>query len=192
MHDDRTSLTLLERVRNQDQEAWQRLLYLYGPLVQYWCGKWGLQSADADDLQQDVFATIAHRLDSFRRDRPGDTFRGWLRVIAHRKFLDFCRKRKRLPATHLEGDLRSEAAATPDAEAMEDPPEEVHRLHCRALELLRSQFEERTWQAFWQCAVDGRAPADVAADMNMTSVGVRKAKSRVLHRLREELGEVLN
>ncbi len=192
MHDDRTSLTLLERVRNQDQQAWQRLVYLYGPLLQYWCGKWGLQSADADDLQQDVFSTIANRLDSFRRDRQGDTFRGWLRVIAHRKFLDFCRNRKRLPDTGPEGDLGSAAAATPDAEPMDDPPEEVHRLHRRALELVRSQFEERTWQAFWQCAVDGRSPADVAADMNMTSVGVRKAKSRVLHRLREELGEVLD
>jgi RNA polymerase sigma-70 factor (ECF subfamily) len=51
------------------------------------------------------------------------------------------------------------------------------------------EFEERTWQAFWRTAVDGRSAADVGAELGMTPGAVRVAKSRVLHRLREELGD---
>jgi RNA polymerase sigma-70 factor (ECF subfamily) len=62
-------------------------------------------------------------------------------------------------------------------------------LFLRGLDLIRGEFEERTWKAFWQTAVDGRTPREVALEMSMTSGAVRVAKSRVLQRLREELGD---
>ena len=64
------------------------------------------------------------------------------------------------------------------------------RLFARALELIRGEFEERTWTAFWRTAVEGQAAKDVAADLSMSPGAVRVAKSRVLHRLREELGDL--
>jgi RNA polymerase sigma-70 factor (ECF subfamily) len=76
-----TPLTLLERVRANDPEAWARLVALYRPLVLSWCTRAGVHAADAEDVAQEVFLAAAHALDHFRRDRPGDTFRGWLRVI---------------------------------------------------------------------------------------------------------------
>jgi RNA polymerase sigma-70 factor (ECF subfamily) len=57
---------------------------------------------------------------------------------------------------------------------------------------VRDEFEERTWQAFWLTAVEGRPADDVAADLGVSAAAVRKAKSRVLHRLKEELGELLD
>jgi RNA polymerase sigma-70 factor, ECF subfamily len=60
----------------------------------------------------------------------------------------------------------------------------------RALDMIRAEFEPRTWQAFWQTTIDDRAPKDVAADLGMSPGAVRVAKSRVLHRLREELGDL--
>jgi RNA polymerase sigma-70 factor (ECF subfamily) len=57
--------------------------------------------------------------------------------------------------------------------------------------MVRGEFEERTWQAFWQTVIGGRAPRDVAADLGMSPGAVRVAKSRVLHRLREELGDLM-
>ena len=185
-----TSHSLLQRARGQDQEAWCRLVYLYSPLVHYWCVHWGVQGADADDISQEVFKSVSSALESFRRDRPGDTFRGWLRVIAQRKFLDQCRSKQRTPEAQGGSGSRWQQLAVPE-EVVEDPPEEVNRLHHRALELVRSEFEERTWQAFWKCAVDGKTPAEVAEEMSMKPAAVRQAKSRVLRRLKEELGELL-
>src|SRR5437870_3399014 len=64
-------------------------------------------------------------------------------------------------------------------------------LFARALESIRAEFEERTWAAFWRTAVEERPAADVAADLAMTPGAVRVAKSRVLHRLREALGDAI-
>lgn len=193
MGDRATSRTLLERVRRNDQEAWYRLLYLYAPLVHYWCQTWGVTGADSDDIRQEVFQSVATGLEGFRHDHPGATFRGWLRTITHRKFLDHCRKRERQTGAAGGTDFHRQLAAVPAPDELpdEDPPEEVKQLHHRALELVRGEFEEKTWQAFWRCAVDGRPPADVGTDLEMTPAAVRQAKSRVLRRLKEELGDLL-
>jgi RNA polymerase sigma-70 factor, ECF subfamily len=59
----------------------------------------------------------------------------------------------------------------------------------RGLELIQCEFETRTWQAFWLTTIEDRTPSDVAAELGMSAGAVRVAKSRVLHRLREELGD---
>jgi RNA polymerase sigma-70 factor (ECF subfamily) len=60
----------------------------------------------------------------------------------------------------------------------------------RVLDLIRSEFEDRTWQAFWRTAVDDRCPAEVAGELLMSAGAVRVAKSRVLRRLWQELGDL--
>src|SRR5262249_27001033 len=59
----------------------------------------------------------------------------------------------------------------------------------RALELIRPEFTERTWQAFWRTAVEEQAAVAVAKDLGMSAGAVRVAKCRVLQRLREALGD---
>ena len=61
----------------------------------------------------------------------------------------------------------------------------------RAAELIRNEFEPRTWQAFWLTAVEQHSAGDAAARLGTTAGAVRQAKYVVLRRLREELaGEV--
>jgi RNA polymerase sigma-70 factor, ECF subfamily len=189
-----TPLTLLERVRANDQDAWRRLLHLYRPLVVFWCKDWGVRGPDADDVSQEVFQAVAAGLEGFRRDRAGDTFRGWLRCITRHKVVNHFRRQYRQPrargGTQAQRNLQkvSELETPPEAD---DPPAEVSGLYHRALELVRAEFEGRTWQAFWRAAVEGQAPADIAADLGVTPAAVRKAKSRVLRRLREEVGDLI-
>jgi RNA polymerase sigma-70 factor (ECF subfamily) len=189
-----TSLSLLQRATSQDDEAWRRLVYLYSPLVYYWCGQQGVRPPDADDVLQEVLQVVMKRLADFRRDRPGDTFRGWLRGITRNLLLaHFRRGKKQPPGEGGSGAwqrLQEVPASSPDEG--DDPPSEVEGLHRRALELVRKEFEEGTWQAFWAVAVVGRTPAEVAAERGMTPAAVRQAKSRVLRRLKEELGEVIS
>lgn len=190
-----TSLTLLQRLRDNDSEAWRVMVQLYTPLVNYWCGRGGVRGADAEDIVQEVFRVAATRLETFRRDQPGDSFRGWLRGVTRnmilRHFQNDARNPKgsggsdalaRLQQVTTEGDSNFEG---------DDPVEELDGLRRRALELVRSEFEERTWRAFWQTVVDGRSPVDIAADMGVSAAAVRMAKSRVLHRLKEEFGELI-
>lgn len=187
-----TSLTLLERVRGRDGDAWQRLVHIYAPLVAQWCSYKGIRGQDADDVQQEVFHAVSTGLEGFRKDRPGDTFRGWLRIITRHKILDFHRKRERHPEPQggTTAQLRLQEVA--EQELPNDADDDLTGLYHRALELVRCEFEDRTWQAFWRSAVDGQAPDLVASQLGMSAAAVRKAKSRVLHRLRQELGDVID
>ncbi len=188
-----TSLSLLQRIRNGDASGWRRVVDLYAPLVQHWCRRWGVQPADADDLVQEVFQAAAQGIDGFRRDRPGDTFRGWLRAISRHKVMSFWRSNSQRPEVFGGSEALRRLQEVPDAP--EDDPEDAEQTSAvfhRALGLLHSEFEPRTWQAFWRCAVDGLSAPEVAAELGMSATAVRMAKSRVLHRLREELGDLVD
>jgi RNA polymerase sigma-70 factor, ECF subfamily len=188
-----TSLTLLQRARALDRDAWDRLVGLYTPLVHYWCKHRGVRGTDADDVRQEVFQAVAAGLPNFSRDSAGQTFRAWLRGITRHKILDFFRAAQQRPAVPggTDAQLRLDQVPAPEADLPDAPPEELSALYHRLLGLLRAEFEPRTWKAFWRVVVDGQPAADVAAELGMTAVAVRKAKSRVLHRLREEAGDLM-
>src|SRR5438874_1656490 len=87
-----TLLSLLERARGGDEDAWHQLMALYRPLVLFWCGRGAVPVDDAEDVVQEVFACVASNLVGFRGDRPGDTFCGWLRVVTRNQVLLYCRR----------------------------------------------------------------------------------------------------
>jgi RNA polymerase sigma-70 factor (ECF subfamily) len=188
-----TSLTLLERARRREPQAWERLVQLYRPLVQFWCRRAGLVGPDAEDVSQEVFAAAAGSLEQFRRDRPGDTFRGWLRGITRNQALLWLRRHRHQPRGEGGSGGWQQLQEVADPLGSADPHEqaEVSRLYRRALDLLRGDFEEHTWQAFCRTVLDGRAPAALTAELGMTAVAIRQAKARVLRRLKEEVGDLL-
>ncbi len=181
-----TSLSMLDRVRSADDEAWRRLVHLYSPLIYHWCQRSGLSSEDAADLMQEVWSAVSRNIARFDRASAGGTFRGWLWTITRNKLRDFFRAR----AGRITGVGGSEAqrllTGVPVDEPASEPAETSNLIH-RALEMIRRDFEPRTWTAFWRTAVEGCAAGDVAAELHLSVDAVYQAKSRVLRRLREEL-----
>jgi RNA polymerase sigma-70 factor (ECF subfamily) len=156
-----------------------------------------LAEHDAQDVCQETFSAVAKALPTFRRSREGDTFRGWLRTITRSKLADFGRRRRGLPeavggSEHLrcvEGwAAREDGGAEPDDET----PSGEAGVGMRALELIQGEFEERSWRAFWRTAIDGQKATEVASELDMSPAAVRKAKSRVLNRVRIELKELVD
>jgi RNA polymerase sigma-70 factor (ECF subfamily) len=191
----RTSASLLVRVQANDQAAWARLVELYAPLVYHWCRRAQLGSEDTADVFQEVFRAVARTINDFHRDRKGDTFRGWLRTITQNKIRDHFRKLLEEPKAAGGTDANIRLHAAPDPISLEDESSEqsiVHQVLHRTLETIRGEFEERTWTAFWQVQIDGKTTGDVGVALGMTAAAVRKARLRVLARLREEMGELLD
>lgn len=189
-----TSSSLIERVRARDDEAWRRLVHIYGPLVGYWLRQAKLQPDDVRDVFQEVFRAIATGIGGFHKDRPSDRFRGWLRRIVQTKLADHFRRAGREPAGAGGTDayqrlLEVEASAPGDESASDEAPA-LQQLRLRAVEAIRGEFEPRTWEAFWRVAVGGESPGHVAEDLGVTPAAVRMAKSRVLRRLRDELQDL--
>jgi RNA polymerase sigma-70 factor, ECF subfamily len=191
MPDQRTSSALLQQAVNQDPQAWNRLVSLYKPLIAYWCRRAGLTDEDVNDVVQEVFKAVATDLGNY--ERAGHSFRAWMRGITRHKIFDFFAHRQGQPAAAGGSDAYQQLQQVPDAAAdLADDDQEATALYHRALAFVRGEFEERTWQAFWRTAVDSQTTSSVAVELGMTPGAVRVAKSRVLHRLREEFRDLID
>lgn len=186
-----TSASLLAKLKDGTADAWERLCLLYLPLIHYWCRQMGIAEQDLPDVSQEVLDAIAKNIEQFRVDQKG-SFRGWLRTISRNKSVDWIRKNKNEPkgaggTVALVAMMQFEHSEP--AEVFPDENRVARQVYLRALQLIRNHFEEKTWQAFWRVAIDGQTPNDVADELGIKPSTVRVAKSRVIHRLRRELGE---
>lgn len=160
-------------------------------MVRRWCRADGLQDADVADVFQDVFRAVAVNILAFRHDQPGDTFRGWLRTITRNRICDHFRQHSKEPRAEGGSDAQAWLADQPGDMSFSEgtASQEPSALFGLAI-LLKSDFSDRVWQAFWRTAIDGVSPREVADELKMTPHAVRQAKSRVLRRLRDALGEL--
>ncbi len=187
--------SMLQRLMMHEHDSWQRFNALYGSIILSWCRSAGLQSEDAADVRQEVFQSVARKISLFRRENPNASFRGWLWTITHNKLCDFWRRNQQIPhapgGTSFQQHLQALPAEQSDSLAPATA-EETGMLFRRALELIQTDFEPRTWQAFWRVAIEGESVKEVATLLAMTPGAVYVAKSRVLQRLRQEFGELLH
>ena len=187
---DTISNSLLERLQRHDDAAWHRMVQLFTPLVYQWARRSGLGEHDSADVVQDVFAGTLRGIKRFSRVHPGDTFRGWLHQITRNKIADFHRQRTGSPvaeggsaATMRLRDVAQEAQFV----SRDDDAESTECLVRRGLELIRGEFEPRTWLAFEAAATGERPATEIASELGMSVGAVYVAKSRVIKRLRLEL-----
>jgi len=187
-----TSSSLIRQVQKNEPDAWDRLCSLYAPLVVDWCRQAGLQPADTADVVQEVFVAVYQNVVGFRRERPGDSFRGWLWTVARNAVrLHF---RKAAQTAVAAGGSHAQAALGQVPQYFEEPSQpdsaaQRHALLHRALQLLRPQCAETTWRAFWRTTVDGMPGPDVASELGISAGAVRQAKYAVLQRLRDLLAD---
>ena len=184
------------RVKAHDQRAWERLVEFCAPLVYAWCRRAGLQEADAHDVAQEVLRAVARGIEAFRRDRAGDSFRAWLREITRNKIRDHARtlRAKGQGVGGSDHQQMIDQVADYDFEDTDNPQQlaaETKALYQRAVELIRGEFSESDWNAFWLVVVEAYSPADAAKELGLSVNSVYLAKSRILHRVRAEFADLL-
>jgi RNA polymerase sigma-70 factor (ECF subfamily) len=191
-----TSLSLLERLRRQPTAPdWERLDGVCRPLVLRWLARVpGLQD-EAADVAQEVMLVVVREVGRFERRREG-SFRAWLRAVTVNQVRSYWRARRRRPLAGLGPDETEGFLAR-----LEDPASALSRqwdaehdqvVFDRLLEVVRPDFSEQTWEAFRRFAVEARPAAAVAAELGVSENAVLLAKSRVLRRLREEAGGLID
>lgn len=179
-----TPASLLDRLHDAaDQEARDRFVQFCGPLVFAFADRLGVPRERRLDFTQDVFLLVFEKIPSFvyRRDLR---FRGWLFSVMRNKHRDWHRRER-------------PAEALPEVPDKGEPPdlakEEFERfvVH-RALAIMKSDFEEKTWRACWELVVEEKSGKETAAALGMTVAAVYQARTKVLRRLREELAGILD
>ncbi|MCA8999381.1 MAG: sigma-70 family RNA polymerase sigma factor [Planctomycetaceae bacterium] len=186
-----TSLGLIQNLKEGDDSGWRRFVHLYTPLIYAWCRKTGLQEADTADVCQEVFRSVAAGVDGLRYDDPSHSFRGWLWTITRHSLSKHFQRHERAVSATGGTDAFAMMSQVPDwiddDRVPEDQSAESEVIR-RAAEIIRGDFSEKTWQAFWLTTVEDLATADVAERLGMAQNAIRQAKFRVMARLKEFVG----
>lgn len=188
-----TRPSLLMRATERDERAWTSVVDIYTPLILAWCRRNGLSETDAQDVAQDVFITLAKSLGNFSKKASGDSFRAWLSSITRSRIVDFHRRQAKSPIAHGGSTAHQLLQESPDAEdpiSLEISQSDRKLVLRKALDLIRGDFDDQTWKAFWKTAIDGQDATAVSVELGVTSNAVRKSKARVLKRLREEMAGI--
>lgn len=189
-----TSISLLHRVRSQNDGAFERLARLYSPSIYTYCRKAGVDATSAEDVCQEVLVAVSRGIAKFTKESASGSFRGWLYRIVANKIIDHFRRTKKQPIGQGGYDFNQLLNQLPEELSSESiaalPP--LHLELRRALELIRSDFDTRTWQAFCGMTVERKTAAEVGEGLGMSAKAVRQAKYRVLQRFRSEFGDLLD
>jgi RNA polymerase sigma-70 factor (ECF subfamily) len=189
-----TRASLLVRLRDpHDAEAWGQFVQLYAPVVYGFARKRGLQDADAADLMQEVFRSVAGAAERLDYDPKRGSFRGWLYTVTRNKiytFLDSQRRQVRGSGDSGAQTLLEEQAGREDGSAGLWDQEYERGAFAWAAERVRGEFHDATWRAFWLTAVEGQGAREVGRQLGLSPGAVYVAKSRVIARLREEIREL--
>jgi RNA polymerase sigma-70 factor (ECF subfamily) len=189
-----TRASLLVRLSDpRDEQAWREFMDIYSPLVRRLARQRGMQDADADDLLQEVFRTVARALERGLFDPRRGSFRGWLFHLARNLMVNFLISQKRHPQGSGSTDMQRLLEEHPAAEGEESvlfEAEYRRGLLYWAAEQVRGDFSDLTWQAFWLAAVEGQSAKTVAATLHTTVGTVYHYKSRVMGRIRRKIEAV--
>ncbi len=133
-------------------------------------------------------------------------FRPWLRTVTANTVKDYLR-RNRLRFVHWDqGQLEavSDSFLNSDSDSVMEIPTDTISVHfprsksertsliAAALRARRQRIRKSNWQAFWRTTIEGRAGADVAKELGMTTKAVRQARYETIRSLREDLSGLIN
>ena len=187
-----TRLSLLIRLKDGgDQAAWTEFAEVYRPVIYRLAAKRGMQHADAEDLAQQVLASLAKAIQRWENDPQRARFRTWLRRVANNAIVNALTRGKPDRASGDSGveELLQEHPARHGADSALLRLEVRREILSWAARQVREEFHSATWSAFWLTAVEGVTVEDAASQLSKSQGSVYAARSRVMRRLKEKIEE---
>lgn len=187
---DLTRASLLSRVRGGvDPQAWQEFELRYRELVYRYCRRRGLQHADAEDCTQAVLINMVRAMPRFVYDPQRGRFRDYLHRCTRNVIIRFSQRPASAPARlDLDVDVLLQPSASVEEHAELWESEWVSHHMRRALEVVRSQVEARSFQIFEAC-LGGLATEDIAREFDVSVDAVHKIKQRLRDRMQEQIAK---
>lgn len=191
-----TRASLLLRLRDaEDREAWVEFVEIYEPAVYRQLRKCGLQDADARELAQEFFIAVHRNIDRWEAGKERGSFRGWLKRVTRNLVINWMKRGQRRTIAWGGDDAQAffdELAEEASGESQAFDLEMRRAIFHRAAAVVRQEQSPKAWRAFWETAVEGRPPAEVADGLKMSYGAVRVAKCRLLARLKEAVKAIEN
>ena len=185
-----TPKTLLEKLRDGDEISQTEFYALYREMIVSLGTLKGLNSAECDDLVQEVMILFFNKAKEFHFQPERGHFRTWFGKIIHGKIVDLLRKRK--PA------LTEEVLESVPAET--EAPDRLYDLTCQAelrkvylqeaLQRLKRRIEPETYRIFEHYVLKNHSAADTMGLFDISRNQLDKTKSRVQAILKKIVAEM--
>ena len=190
-----TNHSLVARVKNLgDGASWVEFMGIYQPVVYRMAKRRGLQDADAHDVMQQVFVSIAGAIERWESSAELPPFRAWLTTITRNAISKALSRRPRDRATGSTSVMEQLNAVADTGEGSDEEfAVEARRQMFRwAAQRVRIEFAPATWDMFWRTSVMGESASDVATASERTTGAVYIARHRVIDRMKEEIADLSN
>ncbi len=190
----RTRPTLLFRVRDwQDRASWDEFHRLYRRLVYGRARGAGLAHADAEEVAQAVFQSVAEAIKDFDATPERGSFRGWMMKITRRRIADkfeSLRKNPALPsarrATSEPCTATIERLAAPAGDEDEWDREWQQQVMTTAIERLARRVQPVHFQAFELYVRQDWPVLRVAKALGLNPAAVYVIAHRITRQLKAE------
>jgi RNA polymerase sigma-70 factor, ECF subfamily len=187
-----TNESLILRIRDpQDAVSWTQFMAIYQPVVYRFARRRGLQHADAEDLCQRVFISVAKAVENWEPLDEGPRFRNWLNRVARNAILNAVTRVKPDRATGASS-IQDLLLEIPDAQNLTTAILNESRMEAFrwAAKQVQTEFSPSTWTMFLETTISGHSIADVADSLGCSSGAVYVARCRVMQRIKEKVNEV--
>ncbi len=182
--DPESTFSLINRARDGDEEALERLFARHLKPLQRWASgrlpKWARDVADTDDLVQDTLLKTFRRMESFEPRRVG-ALQAYLRTAVLNRLRDELRRQGRQPDSTSLDSIEVEAAESPLDAA-------IGRERVDAYEAALERLKPEEREAIIARVELGYSYEELAVMLDKpTTEAARKATQRALLRLAEEM-----
>ncbi|MCA9194792.1 MAG: sigma-70 family RNA polymerase sigma factor [Planctomycetales bacterium] len=185
-----TRASLILRLQNADDlAAWDEFVGMYGPVIFRVARSRGFQSADAENLVQEVLLAVSQSVTQWLERDDRGSFRKWLLALARNHAVNMLTRRTTRSIGRNDSESRrllDDKQAADEVSALIDI--EYDRTVFRwAAERVRQVVAENTWQAFWLTHVEGLTIDQVAKQLGTRAANIYFGRSRVMSRIQEQV-----
>ena len=188
-----TRHSLIVRLKDQRNEfAWTEFVCAYEPFLTRLVRRQGTPDRHAADVTQQLLITIAKSVEGWKPDGQVASFRRWLGCVARNVVIKFMMRERKQVTGQGGSDFLKLIEQTSDASIdAEQARKYEQELILWAAELVRGEFRDTSWKAFWGTQVEGRSVADVSQELHVSPGSIYMSRSRIFAMIRAHIAEVM-
>jgi RNA polymerase sigma-70 factor (ECF subfamily) len=189
-----TRHSLIVRLKDQRNDlAWTEFVCAYEPFLMRLVRKQGTPDRHVGDVSQQLLIAIARSVDGWKPDGKAASFRRWLGRVARNVVIKFMMRERKQITGQGGSDFLTLTEEMPDASIDAQQAKRYEQeLILWAAELVRVEFRETSWRAFWETQIEGRSVADVSEELGVSTGSIYMSRSRIFARIRSHIEEVLD